>query len=77
MRLRKRLAHLGSNGRFWTWFWATGIALSLATIWPAVTIWAHSFVYVNTVSAIALALGCAAAWQASLSMRKADPQDPL
>lgn len=67
---------LASSGRFWSYFWALGVLLSLATIWPAITIWAHSFVYVNAVSAIALALACASAWQASMSMRKADPDDP-
>lgn len=68
---------LAASGRFWSWFWESGIVLSLATIWPAITIWADSFVYVNAVSALALALGCASAWQASMSMRKADPDDPL
>ncbi len=66
------------NGRLWFWLWtAIGIqfVLHLPLIWWTPV--GDSLRYLNTISVIALVLSCGAAAQASLSMRKADPQDPL
>lgn len=65
------------SGRFWQRFWLFWICVWTCAIWPAVTIWSTSIRWLNFVSVAALILGCAAAWQSSLTMRKADPDDPL
>lgn len=72
-----QLRRLLGSGKVWAAFWLTAAALHLLLIWPAETIWAHSFRFVNAVSVEALVLGCLAAFQASMGMRKADPDDPL
>ncbi len=65
------------NGRFWQRFWLTWMGVWLANLPFAVTVWAHSLRYLNAMSVLALVLGCAAAFQSSLGMRKSDPDDPL
>lgn len=67
---------LGS-GRFWMWFWVTILALVL--VWGVVTvIWfLDSVKNLNMLSIVALWLAAMAGVQATLGMRKADPQDPL
>lgn len=74
---RSRLNRLLGSGKVWATLWLTLAGLHLALIWPAETVWAHSFRFVNAVSVEALVLGCLAAFQSSLGMRKADPADPL
>lgn len=65
------------SGRFWQWHWAIWVLFWLGMIWPSTTIWRNSLPYLVFLSVMALVLGCAAAWQSSLSMRKADPADPV
>jgi hypothetical protein len=67
---------LGS-GFFWMWFWAAVLALNV--VWAVVTvIWLLDSVRnLNLLSLEALLLACGAGFQATLGMRKADPQDPL
>lgn len=75
--MRERLRNLIGSGKAWATLWLTLAGLHLLLFWPAETIWAHSFQFVNAVSVEALVLGCLAAFQSSLGMRKADPKDPL
>lgn len=71
------LVNLGS-GRAWAWFWALMAGQFVLHI-PLVlfTPLGGSLRYLNTISVLALVLSCMAAFQASLGMRKADPDDPL
>jgi hypothetical protein len=59
------------------WFWT--ITLVLVVAWGIVTfIWLlDSTRNLNVLSVIALWLACGAGFQATLGMRKADPDDPL
>lgn len=72
-----RLRSLLGSGRAWAKFWLTVAALHALLMWPAETVWAHSLRFLNAISVDALVLGCLAAFQASLGMRKSDPEDPL
>lgn len=74
---RARLRSLLGSGKAWATFWLVVAALTQALIWPAETIWAESIRFLNAISVEALVLACLAAFQASLSMRKSDPDDPL
>ena len=67
---------LGS-GRFWMWFW--GSVLAINAVWAIVTvIWLLDSVRnLNLLSVEAILLACGAGFQATLGMRKADPEDPL
>lgn len=71
------IQRLLASGRVWAAFWLIAAAAHCLLFYPAETWWAHSFRFVNAVSVEALVLGCLAAFQASLGMRKADPDDPL
>jgi hypothetical protein len=75
--VRRRLRTLVGSGRFWTGFWLLWIGVWLVAIWPSVTVWRNSLPYLVFLSVMALVLGCSAALQSSLTMRKADPDDPL
>lgn len=66
------------SGRAWEWFWLVLAGQFLLHV-PLV-LWTplgQSLRYLNTISVLALVLACLAAFQGSLSMRKADPEDPL
>lgn len=71
------IRHILGSGRFWMTFWAASLAAVLA--WGAVTfVWLLDSVRnLNALSIVALWLACGAGFQATLSMRKADPEDPL
>lgn len=66
-----------SSGRFWQWFWGAWIVVWLINLPFALTVWSHSLRYLNAISVLALVLSSAGAWQSSLAVRKADPEDPL
>ncbi len=68
--------HLG-DGKFWSRFWLAWMAIWLANIPLALTVWKTSLEYLIFISVMALVLACAAAFQSSLGMRKTDPDDPL
>ncbi len=72
-RLREQLG----NGRFWSRFWLAWMGIWVANIPFAVTVWKTSLEYLIFISVMALVLACLAAFQASLGMRKTDPDDPL
>lgn len=63
------------DGRFWMKFWVTVVALVL--IWGVLTFlfWMDSVRNLNAMSIVALWLAACAGVQATLSMRKADPED--
>lgn len=67
-----------ASGKFWTWFW-----VAWATVWAVqipiamLTSLKTSIEYLIFISLMALVLACLGAGQSSLSMRKADPKDPL
>lgn len=71
------MKHLFASGRFWSWFWATVFVAML--LWGAVTfVWLLDSVRnLNALSIVALWLACGAGFQSTLSMRKADPRDPM
>lgn len=68
--------HLG-DGRFWSRFWLAWAGVWFANLPFAVTILKRSLEYLIFISVMALVLACLAAFQASLGMRKTDPDDPL
>jgi hypothetical protein len=72
------MRELAASGKFWMWVW-TGLGIQFLAHLPLVwwTPVGQSLRYLNTISVVALVLSCGAAAQASLSMRKADPEDPL
>lgn len=75
--MRRRLRTLVGSGRFWTAFWCFWLAVwSLAMI-PTLTVWAGNLRWTNFMSDAALILASAGCAQSSLTMRKADPDDPL
>jgi hypothetical protein len=53
------------------------MAIWVANIPFALTVWKTSLEYLIFISVMALVLACAAALQSSLGMRKTDPDDPL
>jgi hypothetical protein len=65
------------SGRFWMWFWTCVLILMVG--WGVATFlfWWDSVRNLNALSIVALWLACGAGFQATLGMRKADPQDPL
>lgn len=65
------------NGRFWTRWRAAWTGVWFANLPVALTVWKRSLEYLTFISVMALVLSCAAAFQSSLTMRKADPDDPL
>lgn len=69
--------HLFGSGKFWMTFWAG--AFTVMVTWGAVTfLWLLDSVRnLNALSIVALWLACGAGFQATLGMRKADPEDPL
>lgn len=70
---RGRLA----SGRFWMFFWLFWLAVVL--VWGTLTIlfWLESTKNINALSIAALLMGAGGGFQATLGMRKADPDDPL
>ena len=67
---------LGS-GRFWMWTWS--VALTVIAGWGILTViyWMDSVRNLNALSIATALLAPAAGFQATLGMRKADPDDPL
>lgn len=70
------MIRLGS-GRFWMLFWlvvgAAMVAWGVATfVW-----WTDSVRNLNAMTVVGLWIATAAGFQATLSMRKVDPEDPL
>lgn len=65
------------SGVFWGWFWAC--AFVVTATWGALTfvLWLDSVPNLNALSIAALLIACGAGFQSTLSMRKADPDDPL
>jgi uncharacterized protein YhhL (DUF1145 family) len=59
------------------WFWS-GVAV-LAMVWGVATFvfWMDSVRNLNAISVITMWLSFMAGFQATLGMRKADPEDPL
>lgn len=72
-----RFRRVFGSGRFWMWFWA-GV-LAVMALWGAGTLlfWMDSVRNLNALSIAAVLLAPAAGFQATLGMRKADPDDPL
>ncbi len=73
----KPARRLIGDGRFWTRFWLGWICVWVANIPLAMTVWKRSLEYLIFISVMALVLSCCAALQSSLTIRKADPTDPL
>lgn len=73
MKLRQMLG----SGAFWMRFWT--VTLVLVVAWGLVTFifFLDSTENLNVLSVVALWLACGAGFQATLGMRKADPDDPL
>lgn len=65
------------SGRFWLTVWLTGGAITL--VWAVLTelFWLDSTRNLNQLSLFALVLAVGAGIQATLTMRKADPNDPF
>ena len=63
------------SGRFWMVLWTVAIGLML--LWGIATFlwWMDSVRNLNALSIAALWLACAAGFQSTLGMRKADPED--
>jgi endonuclease/exonuclease/phosphatase (EEP) superfamily protein YafD len=63
------------SGRFWMWLWTLALCAMLG--WGVATFvwWMDSVRNLNALSIAALWLACAAGFQATLGMRKADPDD--
>jgi hypothetical protein len=72
-----RIGELLGSGRAWATLWLSVAGLHALLFWPSQTVWSHSIRFLNFISVDALVLGCLAAFQSSLGMRKADPEDPL
>jgi hypothetical protein len=55
------------------------VALAVMLLWGFATFmwWMDSVRNLNALSIVAVWLACAAGFQATLGMRKADPKDPL
>jgi len=66
-----------NSGRFWMWFWLAVFAVMLG--WGGLTFiyWMDSVRNLNALSIVAVWLACGAGVQSTLSMRKADPEDPM
>lgn len=71
------LQRLLASGRFWSRFWLTWVVIWVFGMIPTLTVWNNNIAWTNFMSDAALILACAGAWQSSLTMRKADPEDPL
>lgn len=71
------MAAMFSSGRFWMIVWT--IVLMIMLVWGFATFvwWMDSVRNLNALSIVAVWLACAAGFQSTLSMRKADPKDPL
>lgn len=65
------------NGRVWLKVWLT--AAAALVIWGLLTFafWMDSVENLNAMTVVGLWIAVGACIQASLSMRKADPDDPL
>lgn len=66
-----------ASGKFWSWFWLSWIVIWSVGMVPTLTVWRNNIGWTNFMSDTALILASAGAWQSSLTMRKADPKDPL
>jgi hypothetical protein len=64
------------NGRTWMWIWCTFTGGML--IWGTLTFafWLDSIRNLNAISVVTAWAAAAAGLQSTLSMRKADPEDP-
>lgn len=74
---RSRPFHWFGSGRFWMWFW--GVVALLMMVWGTLTFifLLDSVRNLNAISVVTAWLSFMAGFQATLGMRKADPQDPL
>jgi uncharacterized membrane protein YeiB len=77
VHVSRRARDLFGSGRFWMAFWL-GV-LTVMTAWAVLTalFWLDSVRNLNALSIAAVLLAPAAGFQATLGMRKADPEDPL
>jgi hypothetical protein len=66
-----------SSGRFWMILWSIALVIMLAWGFATFAWWMDSVRNLNALSIVAVWLACAAGFQATLGMRKADPKDPL
>jgi len=74
------IRRLVASGRFWMWFWTAVLAvMAVMAVWAGLTVvfWMDSVRNLNLLSVAAVLLAPAAGFQATLGMRKADPEDPL
>jgi hypothetical protein len=65
------------SGQFWMVFWSFVTAIMLAWGLATFAFWLDSIRNLNAISVVTAWLSAAAGFQATLSMRKADPEDPL
>lgn len=72
-----RLRHLVGDGKFWMWLW-TCVLLGML-VWGVLTFmfWMDSVRNLNAMTVVGMWLLCAAGFQSTLGMRKADPDDPI
>lgn len=65
------------SGVFWMWFWAVVAVIMVA--WGIMTflLFMDSVRNLNAISVVTAWLSFMAGFQATLGMRKADPEDPL
>lgn len=77
MDVRARASRLLGSGRFWTVFWSVVAVLTL--LWGTLTFlfWMDSVRNLNAISVVTMWVSFMAGFQATLGMRKADPEDPL
>lgn len=64
-----------SSGESWMRIWAITLVLVLAWCVMTVLFWLDSVKNLNLLSLVALILSCAAGFQSTLGMRKADKKD--
>jgi hypothetical protein len=65
------------SSRFWMYVWLVAAVLVLVQSGLTITFWLDSIRAVNMMSVEALILAVTAGLQATLTMRKADPDDPF
>jgi len=77
MAPRSRVGKTLGDGRFWTWFWSIVAVTTL--VWGTTTFlfWMDSVRNLNAISVVTMWVSFMAGFQATLGMRKADPEDPL
>lgn len=76
-RRQTRASNWFGSGVFWMWFWSV-----VAVIMTAWGVWTFLFLLdsvrnLNAISVVTAWLSFMAGFQATLGMRKADPEDPL